>query len=187
MAGIINDPYKVGGVPQSASRHVAMSTCFDVQLNGTNIGFITTITLGHNRTVTQVRHLNSADAGIAVDTVLTPDVVSLNFGGFYIYSNKTNANGTFDSSTTNNGTGNEVGATAGRMSGVSMLMTLDQQAIPFDIVVKHADGNTSGATNTIIGVYKNCTIASMSVPINIGSAGISDTGNISVGYVANGR
>ena len=73
MAGIITDTKKVSGVPQSSSRHVAMSTCFDIWLADIQklIGFISQVTVTNTRTVTQIRHLNSVDAGIAVDTTVT--------------------------------------------------------------------------------------------------------------------
>jgi hypothetical protein len=191
MAGIINDALKLGGVPQSASSHVAMSTCFDIWLPGETvgpIGFISNITLGHTRTVTQIRHLNSVDAGIPVDIVVTPDIVTLGFGGFYVYNLKGSGGAMKDQ--------NYVGPSAGRLAGVNLMRTLDQQQIPFSIVVSHAyrtttlpttagyDGTTAGVT--ILAVYKNCTIASMSVPITIGTAAVADTGSINVGYVASG-
>ena len=192
MAGIISDTSKLGGVPQSASRFVAMSTCFDVFLEGNvHIGFISQLTLGHTRTVTQIRHLNSVDAGIAVDTVMTPDTITLSYGGFYVYAKTSGTTGLLtntskrDVSTSNT----NVGASGGRLAGISLLMTLDQQNIPFDIVVRHNMPGTSGFvtspdTGGIIGVYKNCTLASMSVPIQLSAAALSDTGSISVGYVA---
>jgi hypothetical protein len=183
MAGIIVDGNKLGGVPQSASKHVAMSTCFDVLLNSQVIGFISQITLGHTRTVTQIRHLNSVDAGIAVDTVVTPDAVTLNFSGFYVYKAGNDSSApTF----TNTNTGPTMGRVAG---GAALLMTLDQQNIPIDIVVRHAYKNVNDATDgtaKIIGVYKNCTIQSMSIPIVLTTAAVSDNGVLSVGYVASG-
>lgn len=181
MAGIISDLKKLGGVPQSASRHVAMSTCFDVLLEDTTyLGFISQLTLGHTRTVQQIRHLNSVDAGIAVDSTVTPDAVTLNFNGFYVYSQGTGS----ALSNVTAASRLQVGPTIGRAAGVDMLMTLDQQNIPFNIVVRHATSNLATATSTIIGVYKNCTIQTMSIPLNIGSAAISDSGVIAVGYVS---
>lgn len=203
MAGIISDTNKLGGVPQSASRYVAMSTCFDVFLESNiQIGFISQITIAHTRTVTQIRHLNSADAGIAVDTSMTPDAVTLSFSGFYVYSKslqtsgfgQTGSEGIVDGITgkqIESGTA-AVGPTIGRAAGIQLLMTLDQQNIPFDIVVRHSypDLTTKRVTapenGSIIGVYKNCTISAMSIPIVIGTAAVSDTGTISVGYVASG-
>ena len=180
MAGIINDAYKLGGVPQTASRHVAMATSYDVYCGVLQIGFISSITLGHNRTATQIRHLNSMDAGIAVDTTVTPDAVTLNFAGFYVYA----ASDTIQLGALG------TGPTMGRASGQAFLRTLDQQVIPFDIVVKHAvngAGVTDAAVKTVIGVYKNCTISTMSIPITIGNAGVSDNGTLTVGYVASAQ
>lgn len=183
MAGIITDLNKLGGVPQSASRHVAMSTCYDIYLNGdTHIGFVSQITVGHSRTVTQIRHLNSVDAGIAVDSVVTPDAVNLNFNGFYVYSQGSGQTLGDVKATAKL----QVGATIGRVAGVDLLMTLDQQQTPFDLVLRHNVTNTAAASaiaGTIVGAYKNCTIQTMSVPINIGSAAIADSGVIVVGYV----
>lgn len=201
MAGIITDTNKLGGVPQSASRYVAMSTCFDVFLEGTHhIGFISQVTIGHSRTVTQIRHLNSVDAGIAVDTTVTPDAITLAFNGFYVYSRSLQTRGFGQTGTealTSGTTGKAVqsgstgvGPSIGRLVGIDLLMTLDQQNIPIDIVVRHSypDATTgrvaSADTGNIIGVYKNCTISAMSIPINIGTAAISDSGSLSVGYVA---
>lgn len=199
MAGIIKDQYKVGGVPQSASKRVAMSTCFDIFLDGSvPIGFIQSLTINHTRTVTQIRHLNSVDAGIPVDTVVTPDAPTLSFNGFYIYSNSELSQDLAESVI-----GDEietgqigVGPSAGRISGIQLLMCLDQQNTPFDIVLRHNYPSTvnsspgfkvadDGAVNgVIVGAYRNCTINSMSVPINIGTAAVSDSGNITVGYIA---
>jgi len=196
MAGIIGSDKKEGGVPQSASRHVAMSTSFDVYSDfGSGailVGFINSLTITNTRTVTQIRHLNSVDAGIAVDTTVTPDAPTLAFNGFYVY-NAGKASNTLNSVVAGNGNSEpqgRVGPTIGRIAGVQLLMTLDQQNIPFDIIIRHVSntaivaGDTT-ASGTIIGVYKNCTISNMSVPINIGTAAIADTGNISVGFVAN--
>jgi hypothetical protein len=198
MAGIITSGNKLGGVPQTASKYVAMSTCFDVFYAGSgealtdmiHIAFINQLTPTHTRTVTQIRHLNSIDAGIAVDTVVTPDAPTLAFNGFYVFGNTSLGTGT---KTTGDNSG--IGASAGRLAGINLLLTLDQQNIPFDIVVRHiipsgtpaavadiAPANSS--TQKIIAVYKNCTIATMSVPINIGTAVIADSGSISVGYIA---
>lgn len=195
MAGIITDTNKLGGVPQTASRRVAMSTCFDVFHSGgegaIHLGFITQITPGHTRTVTQVRHLNSVDAGIAIDTVVTPDAVTLNFNGFYVYTQVVGNTGLGAANIGKAMVAGDIGVgpSAGRMAGLHLLMTLDQQKIPFDIVVRHSMPGTTGFVTTpdagqIIGVYKNCTISNMSIPINIGTAGIADSGTISVGYVA---
>lgn len=199
MAGIITDTKKVGGVPQSASKFVAMSTCYDVFYEGKlHVGFISQINIANTRTVTQIRHLNSVDAGIAVDTVVTPDAPTLAFNGFYVYSNAGNVQGiTGDAIGQPVETGQiGVGPTIGRVAGLHLLMTLDQQNIPFDIVVRHAYPSISGSTpgfkvteadaigGGIVAVYKNCTIASMAVPINIGTAAVADSGNIVVGYVA---
>lgn len=202
MAGIITDNNRLGGVPQSASRYVAMSTCFDVFLEGTHhIGFISQVTIGHTRTVTQIRHLNSVDAGIAVDTAVTPDTITLSFNGFYVYSRSLTDAGFGQTGTDalNIATGTKVqagstgvGPSIGRLAGIDLLMTLDQQNIPIDIVVRHSSPATVGARITnpesgqIIGVYKNCTISAMSIPINIGTAAIADSGTMSVGYVASG-
>jgi len=188
MAGIITDLNKLGGVPQSASRHVAMSTCFDIFLDSTLIGFISSLTLGHNRTVTQIRHINSVDAGIAVDTTVTPDAVTLQYAGFYVYAAGTSAQAT-ELAGALAGNNAKVGPSGGRLSGVGLLMTLDQQGIPFDIVVRHSFNNgipltDNNASGTVVGVYKNCTLASMSVPIQLTAAAVSDSGSISVGYVA---
>lgn len=189
MAGIINDSNKLGGVPQSASRHVAMSTCYDIWLEDPHIliGFINQVTIAHTRTVTQIRHLNSVDAGIAVDTVVTPDAPTLTFNGFYVYKAEEGkallniGDPSAEISQSNEG----VGPSMGRLTGVALLMTLDQQRIPFSIIVRHKSNNIShDEKGTIIGVYKNSTIASMSIPINVGTAAVADTGNISVGYVA---
>jgi hypothetical protein len=199
MAGLIQDDNKVGGVPQSASKYVAMSTCFDIFFNGdTHIGFINSLTINHTRTVTQIRHLNSVDAGIAVDTVVTPDAPTLSFNGFYVYANIANEEDLLESRIGSELTDGEtgVGSSAGRIAGIQLLMSLDQQNIPFDIVVRHAYPSTIGsapgpkvsnsdsASGNIVGAYKNCTISGMTVPINIGTAAISDSGNISVGYVS---
>jgi len=191
MAGVITDAKKIGGVPQSASNHVAMSTSFDIY-TGSNIlvGFINSITITNTRTVTQVRHLNSVDAGIAVDSTVTPDAPTLAFNGFYVYSSgsgtKTLSGATSGASTT--ASQEAVGPSVGRIAGVQLLMSLDQQHTLFDIVVKHvaqtAIGTAVGTDSTTIGVYKNCTISNMSIPINIGTAGVADSGSISVGYVA---
>ena len=180
MAGIISDSAKLGGVPQKSSAHVALSTCYDIFKDSDQIGFISGITIGHARTVTQHRHLNSVDAGIAVDSSTTPDVVTLNYTGFYVYS---------DGGSTLSTSNVKTGTSGGRLSGIGLLMTLDQQQQPFDIVIRH---NATGANNatdtsasgTVVGVYKNCTLASMSVPIQISTAAVSDSGSISVGYVA---
>jgi len=188
MAGIITDLNKLGGVPQSASRHVAMSTCFDIFLDTTLIGFISSLTLGHTRTVTQIRHLNSVDAGIAVDTTVTPDAITLQYAGFYVYSASDAARATeFGAAFAAKNAA--VGPSGGRLSGIGLLMTLDQQNTPFDIVVRHAYNagiplTDNNATGTIVGVYKNCTLASMNVPIQLSAAAVSDSGSISVGYVA---
>lgn len=199
MAGIITDGNKVGGVPQSASKYVAMSTCFDVFLGGdTPIGFLSNVTINNTRTVTQIRHLNSVDAGIAVDTVVTPDAPTLAFNGFYVYSNIANT-----PDLGQNRAGVAIGAgeigvgpSMGRVAGIQLLMSLDQQNIPFDIVVRHSyptnttslpgfkvaqEANINGE---VIGAYRNCTINTMSIPINLGTAAVADSGNISVGYVA---
>lgn len=195
MAGIIKDGFKIGGVPQSASRHVAMSTSYDIYSDTGEgiilIGFINSITINNTRTVTQIRHLNSVDAGIAVDSTVTPDAPTLSFNGFYVYNS---GEGTSQLSNVVTGKANTnpqeaVGPTIGRISGVQLLMSLDQQQTPFDIVVKHVNNSAVAAgdttqSGTIVGVYKNCTTSSMSTPINIGNAGVSDSGNISVGYVA---
>jgi hypothetical protein len=204
MAGIITENNRLGGVPQSASRYVAMSTCFDVFLEGTyHIGFISQLTIGHTRTVTQIRHLNSADAGIAVDTVVTPDTITLSFNGFYVYSQTKKVPSGYLGETgvdaLNTATGTPlaagsigVGPSIGRLAGINLLMTLDQQNIPIDIVVRHSSPSTPGARITnpesgqIIGVYKNCTISAMSIPINVGTAAITDSGTMSVGYVSSG-
>lgn len=189
MAGIIVDPLKLGGVPQSASRHVAMSTCFDVFLEGSIlVGFISSVTISNTRTVTQIRHLNSVDAGIAVDTVVTPDAPTLSFNGFYVYNDKNNVISEVTTGDAVTGTESPgVGPTIGRVAGVELLMTLDQQNIPFDIVMRHAAltslTEASGA-NKIVGAYKNCTINSMNIPITVGTAAVTDSGNITVGYVA---
>jgi hypothetical protein len=203
MAGIISDTKKVSGVPQSTSRHVAMSTCFDIWLADIQklIGFINQLTVTNTRTVTQIRHLNSVDAGIAVDTVVTPDTPTLAFNGFYIYGTKANTNELAGEETVGR-SGVEargVGPTIGRVAGIDLMMSLDQQNIPFDIIVRHVYPTTQASTpgfgvtaaeqetgGTIIGVYKNCTISSMSVPINIGTAAVADSGNISVGYISSG-
>jgi hypothetical protein len=202
MAGLISDNKKVGGVPQSASRHVAMSTCFDIWLAGgtSPIGFISQLTIGHNRTVTLIRHINSVDAGLAVDSVTTPDTITLAFNGFYVYSNVANNNLLAVVPTGTKTTQAQVGTTIGRIAGINLLMSLDQQNIPFDIIVRHVYPTSTPLNNmslpgfgvttteqnagTIIGVYKHCTIASMSVPINLGTAAVTDSGNITVGYVA---
>jgi len=199
MAGIISDQNKVGGVPQSASKYVAMSTCFDVFFDGdAHIGFLNQVNINHSRTVTQIRHLNSVDAGIAVDTVVTPDAPTLGFNGFYVYSNTANTEdlGTNRAGATIDAGEIGVGASAGRIAGIQLLMSLDQQNIPFDIVVRHSYPSTvssapgfkvtesDAANGNIVGVYKNCTLSSMAVPINLGNAAVADNGNISVGYVA---
>jgi hypothetical protein len=187
MAGIITDGQKLGGVPQSASRHVALSTAFDVYLGiDKKIGFISSITVANTRTVTQIKHINSEDAGINVDTSTTSDAPTLSFNGFYVYKG-TNSGTTLsnvESGSTGSGSLEGVGSTGGRLAGVDLLMTLDQQNIPFDIVIKHFANNAAGTVGTIIGVYKNCTISSISTPIAIGTAAVSDSGSISVGYVA---
>lgn len=206
MAGFINDEFKLGGVPQSASRHVAMATCFDVwlgdQIAKGPIGFISGITITSTRTVNQIRHLNSVDAGIAVDTTMTPDSPTLGFNGFYVYKNYNQARSELAIASVGDTGANfkGVGPSAGRLVGVDLLMTIDQQQIPFDIIIRHvyptsraqADLATPGGAvseedasgGVVIGVYKNCTITNMSIPIQIATAGVSDTGNISVGYVA---
>ena len=195
MAGIITDGAKIGGVPQSASRHVAMSTSYDVYtVTPTGIvliGFINSLTITNTRTVTQIRHLNSVDAGIAVDTTVTPDAPTLAFNGFYVY-NAGRAVRDLSNVTTgesNTATQGAVGPTIGRMAGVQLLMSLDQQHTPFDIVIKHVNATAlvtddSHATGTVVGVYKNSTISNMSIPINVGTAAVADSGSISVGYVA---
>lgn len=207
MPGLIKNSNKIGGVPQGASRYVAMSTCFDVFYAGMgdadntiiHIGFINNLTANHSRTVQQIRHLNSVDGGIAVDTVTTPDTPTLSFNGFYVYGNDASNNlGAFTPGSKGTSSSMLVGATAGRLAGMNLLLTLDQQNIPFDIVVRHVSPQVKGAlptndivddpTNTnggrIIAVYKNCTISNMSIPIGIGNAAISDSGSISVGYIA---
>ena len=191
MAGIIEDPNKLGGVPQSASNHVAMSTCFDVYLQGSIlVGFISSVTINNTRTVTQIRHLNSVDAGIAVDTVVTPDAPTLAFNGFYVYSDS--ASKQLSAEITGNkidASNGGVGPSIGRVAGVNLLMTLDQQNIPFAIVMKHVavtDIIAGVGTETIIGAYRNCSINSMSIPIQVGTAAVSDSGSITVGYVASG-
>jgi hypothetical protein len=204
MAGIIQNPNKLGGVPQTASRYVAMSTCFDIFYAGSgetdttlnHLGFISQITPGHSRTVTQLRHINSVDAGIAVDTTVTPDVITLNFSGFYVFGNTTTNIGQMEPGTKGAASDVLVGPSAGRMAGLNLLLTLDQQHIPFDIVIRHIipsagfvtnaeAGTVTNSTNQrIIGCYKNCTIATMSIPIVLGTAAISDSGSISVGYLA---
>ena len=75
-------------------------------------------------------------------------------------------------------------------------MSLDQQNIPFDIVVRHSYPSTIGSKpgyrvaenanvdGNVIGAYRNCTISSMTIPINLGTAAVADSGNITVGYVA---
>ena len=191
MAGIITDGNKIGGVPQSASNHVAMSTSFDIYTGGNIlIGFINSINITNTRTVTQVRHINSVDAGIAVDSTVTPDAPTLAFNGFYVYSSGSGSQtlGTISSGDRTGASQQAVGPSMGRIAGVQLLISLDQQHTLFDIVVKHvsqtAISTALGTNATIVGVYKNCTIASMSIPINIGTAGVADSGNISVGYVA---
>ena len=188
MAGIIADGNKLGGVPQSSSKFVALSTCFDIYSNvgGSDllVGFITSLNINHSRSVQQVRHINSIDAGLPVDIVVSPDTVSLSFNGLYIYNNTVAAT-------------NGLGSSAGRMGvGVqdpeSFLRTLDQQTRPFDIKIVHniSNGNSTSsdaaatAGSRIIGVYKNCTISGMSIPITIANAALSDSGTIQVGYVA---
>jgi hypothetical protein len=207
MAGIITNSNKLGGVPQTASKYVAMSTCFDIFYAGSgemdnsliHIGFINQLTPSHTRTVTQIRHLNSVDAGIAVDTTVTPDVPTLAFNGFYIFGNaaKGRVLEVLNPGTKGSSGDTLLGTSAGRLAGMNLLMTLDQQNIPFDIAVRHiVPTGSSGISNAdaavvtnstsqrIIAVYKNCTIATMSIPINIGTAAISDSGSISVGYIA---
>lgn len=199
MAGLITDTNKLGGVPQSASKFVAMATCFDVFLDGSkHIGFITQLNIAHTRTVTQIRHLNSVDAGIPVDTVMTPDAITLTFNGFYVYANAANTQGLTDANVGEVISEGQigVGASIGRVAGIQLLMTLDQQNIPFDIVVRHAYpsvvnskpgfkvSNANQLAGQIIGAYRNCTISGMTVPINIGTAGVADSGTIVVGYVA---
>lgn len=199
MAGIITDQNKIGGVPQSASKFVAMSTCFDIFLDGhIHIGFISSLNLNHTRTVTQVRHLNSVDAGIAVDTVMTPDAPTVGFNGFYVYANRARVAGLTEENIGRDiGEGEiGVGPSAGRISGIQLLMSLDQQNIPFDIVVRHVYPSVLGGApgfkvteadalaGNVIGAYRDCTINSMTIPINIGTAGVSDSGNITVGHIA---
>jgi len=197
MAGIITDQNKVGGVPQSSSRYVAMSTCFDIFLDGNIlIGFISSLNINNTRTVTQIRHLNSVDAGIAVDTVMTPDAPTLAFNGFYVYANQANTEGLGLPTGTELTGPIGVGPSIGRVAGIQLLMSLDQQNTPFDIVVRHAYPSTVNSlaglkvtpanqqNGNIVGAYKNCTINSMSVPINVGTAAVTDSGNITVGYVA---
>ena len=89
-----------------------------------------------------------------------------------------------------------MGPSAGRVAGIQLMMSLDQQNIPFDIVVRHAYPSVVGSApgfkvteadalaGNVIGAYRNCTINSMSIPINIGSAALADSGNLTVGYVA---
>lgn len=204
MAGIITSHNKLGGVPQTASKYVAMSTCFDVFYAGSgeaksptiHIAFINQLTPSHTRTVTQIRHLNSVDAGIAVDTVVTPDAPTLAFNGFYVFGNNSATIGTITPGSDTPQDNSGVGSSAGRLAGMNLLLTLDQQQIPFDIIVRHiipsvgassVDANAApgnSATQRIIAVYKNCTIATMSTPINVGTAAITDSGSISVGYIA---
>lgn len=190
MAGIITNN-QLGGVPQSASKHTAMSTCFDVYgANSKQVGFINSITVNSTRTVTQIRHLNSVDAGIAVDTVVTPDAPTLQFNGFFVY-NASNVSGTgldVDSGAAVAEDNDAVGPSIDRIAGINLLMTLDQQQVPFDIVVRHVYlASISSASNTgnIVAVYKNCTISNMSIPINVGTAAVSDSGGISVGFIGN--
>jgi len=204
MAGIISNANKLGGVPQTASKYVAMSTCFDVFYAGSgesdttliHIAFINQLTPSHTRTVTQIRHLNSVDAGIAVDTTVTPDAPTLAFNGFYVFGNTTQNMGQIEPGTKGSASDILLGSSAGRLAGMNLLLTLDQQNIPFDIVVRHIIPNVGFVTNTeaesvtnsakqrIIAVYKNCTIATMSTPINVGTAAVADNGSISVGYIA---
>lgn len=209
MAGIITDTSKVSGVPQSASRHVAMSTCFDVYYSnpaggagsgGTIlIGFLSQVSITNTRTVTQIRHLNSVDAGIAVDTVVTPDAPTLSFNGFYVYTNLASNQGLDPDDTGVAISAGQIGVgpTISRVAGINLLMSLDQQNIPFDIVVRHSfpsvvngqpgfgvQTDSQESNSRVVGVYKNCTISNMSIPINIGTAAVADSGTISVGYVA---
>lgn len=155
------------GVKVPESHRTAISTSIDIiDHDGNNIGYIQSINWTQNRTVTPVRHLNSLDAGRIVEAAPSPANYTLNVNGFALY-NKQND-------------GSLIQRIGGSITAMAM-KTLEEQSIPFNVVVTFTHPATGEETKT---VYHDCWLTNHSTPINIGTALISETASLFVSWPA---
>jgi len=167
MAGLVENAQNPdAGVGLPEAHRTVISTSIDVvDDSGNQIGYVQSINQSENRPTQPVRHLNSEDAGRIVEQAPQPGNLTLSVNGFAIY-NKQND-------------GSVVQRIGGETTAKKM-RTLEEQKIPFSLIVKETHPATQEVTQT---VYHECWLTSRSKPVNIGTATIVESCNITPGWV----
>lgn len=167
MSGIVAQAQNPNaGVNIPESHRTKLSTSIDIiDHDGNNIGYIQSITPTCNRTVTPVRHLNSEDAGRILEGAPSPATTTLSVNGFALY-NKQND-------------GSIIQRMGGSVTAKSM-KTLEEQSIPFNLIVRTVNPATKEEELTI---YHDCWMTTHSAPVNISTALVSESANLFVGWV----
>ena len=165
-AAVAQNPF--AGVGANTDQRTVVSTSISILNNEMqNIGYISQLGDSANRNVTRIRHLNHEDAGRVVETVLSPEDRTLSVSGFALY------NVDFDGSVVQ-----RIGGSSTRKK----MASLEEQSIPFMIVQKEVHPVSKEETIT---TYHDCMLTSHSKTSNIGTATISESANILVGWVEN--
>jgi hypothetical protein len=161
MAGLPGDGVGIPGTNQ-----VVVSTSIDVlDEQGFNIGFVTRIDRRDARPVERIRHLNAEDAGRTVEMTPSPEGVTLDVTGFYIYPKSALEKRSL------------LNRLPQSVDGAASFRSLNSQKIPFVIVerTRHPATNVESKTT-----YVGCWLTAFSRPINIGTATVAETATVEV-------
>jgi len=167
MPGLVaNAQNPNAGVAVGEDHRTAISTSIDVvDHDGNQIGFIQNINPSENRPVTAVRHLNSQDAGRIIEQTPSPANNTISVTGFALY--------------TKDNDGSLIQRIGGSVTAKAM-RTLEEQSIPFNLIVK----TTHPATGEVeITTYHDCWLTSHTRPVAINNMMISESANIAVTWV----
>lgn len=165
--GLVKHGYGVG---QSPDAQVVVSTAITVyDEQGIEIGFIQSLQRNDTRTTVPIRHLNKADAGRIVEQVPNVENYTLSASSFGLW----NVSSTSRRSLLNRLPG----------SGSEAFVVLNQQQIPF-VIRQVEEHPATGIQN--VTLWLGCMLTSFNRPVNVGTATISETCNITPSWVEGG-